>query len=201
MSRNLGQNSLSYFEAVEEFNRGEFALCIDKFLALSDRGDAYSSLYAATIFDRGGVGINYDWARARKLYERSLQQSYLPGAALGLAMMLYQGRGGAQDFVESARNFELLRGNAFSEIMLGVMSLKGKGRLQDENLALMHFDEAWRLGHPMGLKNAAIIRLHRGKYIRGIIDFVRGGLLCFWYYGIKHLPVIKSPRDVAEAIV
>jgi TPR repeat protein len=200
MSRNLRQNSRTYFEAVEEFNRGEFAACIDKFLALSDQGDAYSSLYAATIFDRGSVDVDHDWARARRLYKISLEQSYLPGAALGLALMLYHGRGGTQDFAESGRNFELLRNNAFSQIMLGVMSLKGKGRSQDENLALTHFDEAWRLGHPIGLKNAAIIRLHRGKYVRGTSDFVRGGVLCFWYYGIKRLPMIKSPRDTAEAI-
>jgi len=198
MSKTADASSSIYFDAVERFVSGNYALCIDDFLRLSSVGDARATLYAATIFDRGGGGVDQDWERARDLYKQSLKQSYLPGAALGLALMFYKGRGGAQDFYEASKYFGMIRDNAFSQIMLGVMSLKGKGRVVSEDEALSYFDKAWTLGHPLGLKNAAIIRFHRGQYVRSAYDFLRSSYLIFWNYGIKQLPLVKSPSDCAK---
>lgn len=184
-----------YTSAVEAFRRGAFASCIDAFLELSERGNACATLYAATIFDRGGRGVDRNWERARALYKQSLGQAYLPGSALGLAMMYYQGRGGDVDYRESARCFRMLHGNAFAEIMLGVMSLEGHGCIKSEVDALSHFDRAWSLGHPLGLKNASIVRFKHGKYIRAMCEFIYGGSLIIWNYGVRKLPIIKSPYD------
>lgn len=184
-----------YASAVDAFRRGAFASCIDTFLKLSDEGNARATLYAATIFDRGGRGVECNWERARTLYKQSLDQSYLPGSALGLAMMYYQGRGGDIDYRESVRYFRMLRGNAFSEIMLGVMSLKGHGCVKSEIDALSHFDRAWALGHPLGLKNAAIVRFKQGRYIRAICEFIYGGSLIIWHYGVRKHSIIKSLYD------
>lgn len=182
------ENESVYIVAVEKFLNGDYAACINDFLSLSEGGDARASLYAATILDRGGWGVSANWGMARKLYEQSLAQSYLPGAALGLALMIYKGRGGVQNFSEAARYFKMLRNNAFSQVMLGVMSMEGKGCLRSEVDALARFDKAWSLGHPLGLKNAAIIRFHNGQYMRAAYDFVRSFCLIFWIYGVKRLP-------------
>ncbi|MHB1273347.1 MAG: tetratricopeptide repeat protein [Rhodanobacter sp.] len=200
MSKAVDASSTIYFNAVERFVSGDYALCIDDFLRLSSEEDARATLYAATIFDRGGGGVDHDWERARALYKQSLAQSYLPGAALGLAFMFYKGRGGTQDFSEAAKYFGMLRDNAFSQIMLGVMSLKGKGRLPSEEDALHYFDKAWILGHPLGLKNAAIIRFHRGQYMRAVYDFLRSAYLIFLNYGVKRLPLVKSPHDCEQKL-
>jgi TPR repeat protein len=200
MSRTAEASSTIYFNAVERFVSGDFASCIDDFLRLSSEGDARATLYAATIFDRGGGGVDHDWERARDLYKRSLAQSYLPGAALGLALMVYKGHGGSQDFSEAAKYFGMLRENAFSQIMLGVMSLKGRGVVRSEDDALSHFDKAWALGHPLGLKNAAIVRFHRGQYVRAVYDFLRSSCLIFWNYGVRKLPLVKSPADCGKKL-
>lgn len=194
------ENSSIYIHAVEKFLSGDYAACIGDFLRLSAEGDAYATLYAATIFDRGGGGVEVNWDRARKLYEQSLTQSYLPGAALGLALMIYKGRGGEQNFSEAARYFKMLRNNAFSQIMLGVMSMEGKGCRRSEAVALTCFDKAWALGHPLGLKNAAIIRFNNGQYLRATYDFLRSFWLIIWYYGVKGWPLVKSPKDRGKKI-
>ena len=192
-------HATKYFRALDVFANGDYALCIDDFLELSSAGDARASLYAAIIFDRGGSGVDQNWVQARDAYERSLTQCYLPAAALGLALLHYSGRGGAQDYAEAARLFSMIRENAFSQIMLGIMNLKGRGFVPNEDHALNHFEHAWALGHPLGLKNAAIIRFHRGQLFRSVCDFIRSAGLIFWHYGVKKLPLIRSPMDRYDA--
>ena len=191
----------TYFDAVERFVKGDNASCIDDFLRFSQEGDARATLYAATIFDRGGGGVKCDWERARGLYKQSLAQSYLPGAALGLALMVYTGRGGDQDFSEAVKYFRMIRENAFSQLMLGVMSLDGRGCPKNEEDALSYFDKAWMLGHPLGLKNAAIIRFRRGQYMRATCDFIHSACLIFWNYGVRQIPLVKSPNDCAKDVI
>jgi TPR repeat protein len=198
MSDNKSVDQRAYFEAQENFNAGRYALCIDDFLRLSLAGDSRASLYAATILDRGGNGITRDQGRARTLYQTSLKQSYLPGAALALGLMFYRGQGGDKDYVQARKCFEMLRGNAFASIMLGIMSEKGLGCSKNEEEALNKFDNAWKLGHPIGLKNSAILRIHRGECLRGIIDFMRSSIGIFWTYGVRRYPLVKSPKDAAK---
>jgi TPR repeat protein len=195
MMMSISAGSSEYFHAVERFDAGDYASCIEEFLKRSLNGDARATLYAATIFDQGGGGVDHDWKLARALYKKSLAQSYLPGAAMGLALMAYKGRGGSQDFSEAAKYFGMLRNNAFSQIMLGVMSLEGTGLMRSEDDALNRFDRAWALGHPLGLKNAAVVRFHRGQYMRATYDFLHSFLSIMWNYGVKRLPLIKSPTD------
>jgi TPR repeat protein len=198
MSDNRKLDQRLYFEAEENFHAGRYEQCVDDFLRLSSKGDSRATLYAATIFDRGGSGITQDHVRARALYKTSLKQAYLPGAALSLGLMFYLGKGGDKDYVEARKCFEMLRGNAFALIMLGVMSQKGLGCPISEEDALKKFDSAWDLGHPIGLKNAAILRIHRGDYLRGIGEFMRSAVGIFWNYGIRRYPLVKSPKDAAK---
>jgi len=192
--------SVAYFEAIERFMHGDYALCIDDFMFLSEKGDARASLYAAEIFNRGGDGVNQNWSKARDLYRRSLSQSYLPGAALGLALMLYRGRGGLRNIDEAKQYFKMLHNNAFSQIMLGIISNNENGCADNGKEALSYFDNAWLLGHPLGLKNASIIRFHNGLYVRSACNFVRAFFLILWIYGVKRLPIVKSPRDHSEIL-
>lgn len=201
MNNDIKADQDRYHQAQECFRAGRYALCIDDFLQLSAAGNSRATLYAATILDRGGGGVSQDQARARSLYKASLARSYLPGAALSLALMFYLGRGGGRDYVEARKYFEMLRGNAFALIMLGVMSQKGLGCAANEDDALAKFDRAWALGHPIGLKNAAIIRLRRGEYVRGVRDFFRSAIGIFWTYGIRRYPLVKSPKDTIEKLL
>jgi hypothetical protein len=81
--------------------------------------------------------------------------------------------------------------------MLGVMSENGLGCPKSEE-ALNKFDDAWRLGHPIGLKNAAILSIRYGQYLRGIVDFVGSVAGIFWTCGTRRYPLVKSPNDVAK---
>ena len=56
---------------------------------------------------------------------------------------------------------------------LGVMCYNGQGCPKDEQLALMFFERASKLGHGFARRNAALLRLRSQS---GIIDIVRGAL-------------------------
>lgn len=183
-------------KAERYFSSGRYSLCLDALLHLSETGHARASLLAAAILDKGGDGVESDPMRARALYLKSLAQAYSPGAALGLALMCYLGRGGSKDFSAARKYFGMIRGGAFPLIMLGVMSQKGYGCEANEQDALEYYDQAWALGHPVGLKNASIIRFRRHEYARAIAGFVRSAISIFWNYGLRKLPMLYSPKVV-----
>lgn len=198
MAITSNSDSAAYFRATRQFKEGRFSACIEELLRLSASGDARATLWTANIFHNGGDGIERDWERARKLYRLSLTQSFLSGGAIGLALMAYNGQGGERDRPEAFSLFSKAPDNSLSQIMLGLMKQQGDGCVQNEDEALSHFDTAWRMGHPGGLKNAALIRLHRGQYPRAVFDFVRSGFMIFWHFGVKKRPMQRSPRDYAQ---
>jgi TPR repeat protein len=168
-----------YLNAREDFRRGQYGSCLDKFLRLSQEGDARSTFYAAAIFDKGGDGVRQDAVRARALYEASLKQSFLPASALSLALMLYQGRGGGKDFSRAMQYYNAFPNNAFAVLMVGTMRLHGYGCVKDEDEALRCFQRAWSLGHPLGLKNASIMLFRRGKYFQRYVKIAMKILIFF----------------------
>lgn len=182
----------SYRNARMQFGNGEYSSCLDTFLRLSAGGDARATFCAAAILDRGGGGVKHDWVRARSLYKLSLGQRFTPAAALSLARMRYLGKGGDTDYFGAFEYYKLFPNDAFSNVMLGTMKLNGHGCQANESEALRCFDRAWSLGHPLGLKNAAILRYKNGNRIRGVFDFIKASVIIVWVYGIKKKPIVRS---------
>ena len=190
-----------FLQAFQEFKVGHYASCVDDLLKLSDAGDAKASYILAVIFDKGGNGVTQDIQRAKELYALSLQQSPIPGAGIALAQILCAGRGGTTDFAAAKRYCDMFPYTGYAVVMLGLMKYHGSGCPKDYDAALLLFDRAWSLGHPLGLKYAAIVRMSKREYFRASSDFIRSALLIVWYYGIRKYPLTKSPRDKVSTIL
>lgn len=184
-----------YETALKQYSRADYDSCLGKFLELSAAGHAKSSFYAASILLKGTTKTPVDANRARQMFSTALDQAFLPGAALLLALMEYQGEGGEKDYKSSMRHYLLAKGNPFAKVMIGTMKLHGRGCRKDENDALRWFNAAWSLGHPLGLRAAAGIRLRRGLYIRGMFDLIKSSLLIMWFYGLRQISIVKSPHE------
>jgi TPR repeat protein len=185
-----------FASALKLYEDGNYWSCVNDFLKLSSNGDAKSSFYAANIFLKGGSGVPVDQTKARQLYSLALEHGSLPGAALSLALMEYKGWGGPINYADSMRHYSLVKGNPFAKIMIGEMLQRGLGCGKDEAAALRCYDGAWSLGHPLGLRQAAYIRMRRGNLVRGLIDYLKGATLMVWFYGIRRISVLKSPYEV-----
>jgi TPR repeat protein len=192
----MNANKLAYENALGLYNAGSYRDSLEAFLRLSTDGHAKSSFYAGSIYLKGGDGILRNEVRARELYALALEQEFLPGAALSIALMEYQGNGGERDYKSSMRHYLMVKGNPFAKIMIGLMIQYGYGCEKDESAALRWFEGAWSLGHPLGLKQAAYIYMRRGRFIRGIIDYLRSTLMLVWFYGIRKISILKSPNEV-----
>jgi len=188
---------ITYENALKQFHAGKYGDCIHEFNRLSKEGHAKSSFYVGAIYVKGGDGVLRNEIQARSKFKQALAQSekFLPGAALWLALMQFQGIGGAVDYASSLKNYQSVSGNPFAKVMIGVMKSEGKGCTRNEDAALQWFDRAWALGHPLGLREAARIRFRRGHYIRGAFDFSRAVLLIIWFYGIRRIPKVESPNE------
>lgn len=187
---------MAYEGALSLYRSGSYRGCLDTFLKLSSEGHAKSSFYAGSIYLRGGDGIEVNEVRARELYALALDQEFLPGAALSIAFMEYQGKGGERNYKDSMRHYLMVKGNPFAKIMIGLMTRNGYGCEKDELAALRWFEGAWSLGHPLGLKEASYIYMKRGRLVRGSVGYLSSTLMMIWFYGIRKIPIFKSPNEV-----
>ena len=143
---------------------------------------------------RGGDGVEKNETLARDLFRSAFTKSRSDAAAYWLGMMYLKGKGGATDYAAAKECFDQANNSAICEIELGLMAIRGLGAPKNEALALVHFDRAWALGHPLGLKYAALIRWRQKRYVRASIEFVRSAALIFWYYGVQRLSVLRAPN-------
>ena len=189
---------IAYGKALQQYQAGDYGECIDVFLRLSSAGNAKSTFYAGVIYTKGNDGVERDEVKARSMFGLAISQSerFLPGAVLSLALMQYQGKGGPVDYVSALKNYQTVKGNPFAQVMIGMMTLLGRGCENNEDAALQWFDRAWSNGHPWGLGCAARIRFRRGSYFRGALDWIRGAAMSIWFYGIRRIPPTKSPAEV-----
>jgi len=184
-----------YENALRLYSEGNYMNCPEAFLRQSAEGHAESSFYAGSIYLKGGGGIDRDEARARQLYALALDQKFLPGAALSIALMEYQGKGGEKDYKNSMRHYLMVKGNPFAKIMIGLMTQYGHGCQKDELSALRWFEAAWSLGHPLGLKQAAYIQLKHGHLIKGFFGYLKSTFMLIWFYGVRKISILKSPNE------
>jgi TPR repeat protein len=191
----MNADTEKYEMALREYSRADYDSCFSKFLELSAEGHAKSSFYAASIFLKGTTIVPPNANRARQMYRTALDQAFLPGAALSLALMEYQGEGGGKDYESSMRHYMLVKGNPFAKVMIGTMKLHGRGCMKDEDEALRWFNSAWSLGHPLGLRAAAGIRIRRGHYVKGFFDLFKSSILIMWFYGLRQISIVKSPHE------
>ena len=194
-SHKMNAETEKYEIAMQEYSRAEYDSCLGKFLELSASGNANSSFYAGSILVRGTKTIAPNASLGRQMFRIALDQKFLPGAALSLALMEYQGEGGEKDYVSAMRHYMLVKGNPFAKIMIGTMKLHGRGCDKDEEDALRWFNAAWSLGHPLGLRAAAGIRLRRGHYIEGAWNLCKSSILIMWFYGVRQMSIVKAPNE------
>lgn len=191
----MTSEKLEYESAFRLYKAGNYKSCLEVFLKLSAKGHAKSSFYAGSIYLKGGDGIDRDEVHARQLYALALEQEFLPGAALSVALMEYQGKGGEIDYKSSMRHYLMVKGNPFAKIMIGLMLQHGYGCEKDELTALRWFEGAWSLGHPLGLKQAAYIYFRRGHVIKGVAGYLKSTLMLIWFYGVRKISILKSPNE------
>ena len=186
----------AYENALGLYNAGSYKGCLNTFLQLSAEGHAKSSFYAGSIYLKGADGIERNETRARELYGLALNQEFLPGAALSVALMEYQGKGGDKDYKSSMQHYLMVKGNPFAKIMIGMMIQHGYGCESDEVAALRWFEAAWSLGHPLGLKQASYLYLRRGRFVNGIFGYLKSTLMLIWFYGIRKISILRAPNEV-----
>lgn len=176
---------------VDAHNRGNDADALQKCISLIDEGHAEAYVFAGAFYEKGGKGIDPDFAKAQFYYEKSIDQRGAVEAYLGLARMYFYGLGMDKDYCKAWSFYEEVAresDNPVANLMLGKMCQDGLCVEKDYSKAKEYYKRAWDAGHILGLTHLGLLEQHAGNYIKGWLLRLKAG-----YYGFK--VVWKDPHD------
>ena len=197
--------------ALAAYERRDYALAAERFLALARRGDAAAQRHLGSMYERG-LGVATDPVEARRWYRTAAEQGD-PSAQLALAQT-YDGYflGAAPDYAEAVRWYRAAaeRGNPQAQLAMGHAYRDGKGVERDGTESARWYERARRteagverlLPPPCAAPTQAACRGNASETAIGeLMRLARQGntaaqvRLAYLYYTGRDIPV---PRNVHE---
>ena len=160
----------------ELFQKGERKAAFYLMRSLAKDGDEIIYCELGNLYELGGDGIEIDYAKAKKWYEKSLEIAGDPWGAYALGRLYYNGNGVKQDYETAMYYFDLAEKTdlTIASLMLGRMYRYGFGTEKNNEIAIKYLTKASQKGFVYAIKNLGSVLIENGNHIRGIFLYAKG---------------------------
>ena len=140
-------------EAKEAYISGNFAVALNEFIRLADKGNAEAEYHLGVMYDKG-QGVAQDYRAAASWYRKAADWGDVD-AQFNLGVMYIKGTGVEKDYIEAARWFQKAanQGDPEAQAYMGAMYHKGYGVPQDYRSALLWYKKAADQGNAQAQYN------------------------------------------------
>jgi len=155
--------------AKQAFRDGDFAGSLYLLKKMEKEGAWDAFVEIGNIYEIGGNGVERDYSKAKKYFEKALRIANDPKAYLCLGRIYYLGHGVAQDFTKAYSYFYSIRGEEDPVVlyMLGRMLERGEGVERNINEAIQYYKRSAELGHLFARRAYGRLKIMEGHILTG----------------------------------
>ncbi len=170
------------------------ALFLYKSLIKDGEFAAYTEI--ANIYEQpSGGGVEQDFNKAREWYKKAIDIANDVYGCIGLARILYYGKGGDRDFDQAFEYYSMVEDKQIPvvNLMLGRMYGLGQGAVKDYNKSKNYYRKAVSSGNVIALKELGLLELELKNYWRGTYYWCSAVLkIIFLVFRNRYDPRLRS---------